>query len=484
MTSATEVFAGGAQNVSGGTAISTTLSAGAQFVEAGGGVSATTVAAGGYQFIGAGGTATSTAVERGGSQNVSGGAAYGTTQASGGADFIAFGGLLQGAALSGTTRLGPGGALSGGTLAAGATLTIDGGTAYGTVLDGGLTVLSGNTTYATAVSEAFDTVIKDGAAEVVEMRGLESAPTIAGGALVLAGGTVSGGIDFSGTGGKLIIDEAPPGNLISGFTVADAIELAQVSYMSGTSVSVTGPNQVVISAGGSMFTLDIAGADISAPHFQISEGSDGAVILTETVPCFAAGTHILTPGGEVAVEHLAAGDRVITHDGEDRPIVWLGRRRLDLARHVRPASVQPVCIAADSFAEGVPSRDLVVSPDHALFVDGVLIPAKALLNGRNVRQLNRLTVTYFHVELASHGVLFADGMAAESYLETGNRGAFENGTAALTLHPDFAQTMREARSCAPFTETGPIVEAVALRLLERHYAAIAAPRRPPLLRHR
>jgi hypothetical protein len=41
---------------------------------------------------------------------------------------------------------------------------------------------------------------------------------------------------------------------------------------------------VVISAGGSMFTLDIAGADISAPHFQISEGSDGAVILTETAP--------------------------------------------------------------------------------------------------------------------------------------------------------------------------------------------------------
>jgi hypothetical protein len=146
--------------------------------------------------------------------------------------------------------------------------------------------------------------------------------------------------------------------------------------------------------------------------------------------------------------------------------------------------VQPVRIAADSFAEGVPSRDLIVSPDHALFIDSVLIPAKALLNGRNVRQLNRQTVTYYHVELASHGVLFADGMAAESYLETGNRGAFENGTAALTLHPDFAQTLREARSCAPFTETGPIVEAVALRLLQRHYAAVAAPRRPPLLRHR
>lgn len=488
MASGTKVFIGGAQNVSGGSAMLSVLSGGAQFVEAGGAVTGTTIAAGGYQFIGAGGTATATVVSSGGSQNVSGGAAYGTTQMSGGRDFVAFGGVLSGAVLSGDASFGPGGTGVGATVYDHANLTVDGGTVYGSqVQSGGLQVLSGNATYSTAVSEAFDTTISGGGAEVVEARSVESNPVIAGGALVLDNGVVSGGIDFAGTGGKLIIDEAtPPDALITGFTVADAIELATVSYTSGATVTVTGPNQVAISANGNTYTLNIAGAELVAPHFQVSEGSDGFLLLTETAPCFAAGTHILTPGGEVAVERLRVGDLVITHEGADAPVVWIGHRRLDLARHVRPASVQPIRIAADAFAEGVPSRDLVVSPDHALFVEGLLIPAKALINGRNVCQLNRPVVTYYHVELAAHGVIFADGMAVESYIETGNRGAFENGGTALILHPDFAQGLREARSCARFAETGPVVETVALRLLERHYEAVAKPRRQPpvLFRHR
>ena len=484
----TTVLAGGAQNVSGGSAVLTMLSGGAQFVEAGGAITSTTVGVGGYQFIGAGGTATATVVSSGGSQNVSGGTAYGTTQMSGGRDFVAFGGVLSGAVLSGDASFGPGGIGSGTTIYNHANLTVDGGIVYGSqVQSGGLQVLSGNATYITAVSEAFDTTISEGGAEVVEARGVESNPVIAGGALVLDGGVVSGGIDFAGTGGKLVIDEAtPPAALITGFTVADAIELSTVPYTAAATVTVTGPDQVAISANGNTYTLNIAGAALAAPHFQVSEGSDGFLLLTETAPCFAAGTHILTPGGEVAVERLRVGDMVITLQGADAAIVWIGHRRLDLARHVRPASVQPVRITADAFAEGVPSRDLVVSPDHALFVDGLLIPAKALINGRNVCQLNRPAVTYYHVELAAHEVIFADGMAAESYLETGNRGAFENGGTAVILHPDFAQSLREAQSCARFAETGPVVEAVALQLLERHYAAVAAPPRikPVLFRHR
>jgi hypothetical protein len=184
--------------------------------------------------------------------------------------------------------------------------------------------------------------------------------------------------------------------------------------------------------------------------------------------CFAAGTRILTAGGQVAVENLASGDIVITHTGETEAIIWIGRRRIDLARHPDPARVQPICVAAGALGDDLPARDLVLSPDHALYLDGVLIPVKALVNHSSIRQLRRPSVTYYHIELVRHAVVFAEHLTVESYLDTGNRGAFENGGAVVRLHPDFAQKRRERQSCAPLHESGPVVEGVrrqaALRL--------------------
>ncbi len=96
------------------------------------------------------------------------------------------------------------------------------------------------------------------------------------------------------------------------------------------------------------------------------------------VACYARGTRIATPDGERPVETLAAGDRVLTVSGEARPVVWTGHRRVACDRHPNPEAVWPVRIAAGAFGDGLPRRDLFVSPDHALFADGVLIPAKCL----------------------------------------------------------------------------------------------------------
>jgi hypothetical protein len=126
-----------------------------------------------------------------------------------------------------------------------------------------------------------------------------------------------------------------------------------------------------------------------------------------------------------------------------------------------------VLITAGALGRGLPCRDLLISPDHAMFLDGHLIPAKALLNGFSIRQLNRKRITYYHIELAEHAVVFAEDAPAESYLETGNRAAFENAGPAIVLHPNFAQTIREAKGCAPFAECGPAVEAVRQRILDR-----------------
>jgi hypothetical protein len=191
-------------------------------------------------------------------------------------------------------------------------------------------------------------------------------------------------------------------------------------------------------------------------------------IDVDIAPCFAAGTRILTAAGAlVAVEDLAIGDSVEIHTGEASNIVWIGHRRLNLAGHPRPDTVQPILIRAGALGRGLPWRDLVVSPDHAMYLDGHLISAKTLINGFSIRQLNRKYVKYYHIELSQHAVLFAEGAAAESYLETGNRGAFANGGPDVTLHPDFAQRLRESKGCAPFAEAGPVVEAVRQRILDR-----------------
>ena len=183
--------------------------------------------------------------------------------------------------------------------------------------------------------------------------------------------------------------------------------------------------------------------------------------------CFAEGTRIATTRGGVPVEELAKGDAVLLHGGGTAPVVWIGHRTIEPGRHARPDAVQPVLIGAHAIADNVPARDLVVSPDHAFYFNGALIPAKALVNGMTIRQVERRSVTYYHVELPAHAILLAENMPAESYLETGNRQAFENGGAAIALHPEFAQPLREAASCAPFAEHGAIVEQVRTRILER-----------------
>jgi hypothetical protein len=176
-------------------------------------------------------------------------------------------------------------------------------------------------------------------------------------------------------------------------------------------------------------TLDPAlPTTLDPAFFRIVTNSTGTFV--ELAACFAEGTEIATKRGMVAVEALREGDRVRTaRDGKFRPIIWLGHRRVDCRRHPAPAQVWPVRVAVGTFGPDRPYRDLLLSPDHALLVDGVLIPVRYLVNGRTIRQEAWDEVTYWHVELPEHDALYADGVAAESYLDTGNRSAFTDGTA-------------------------------------------------------
>ena len=185
--------------------------------------------------------------------------------------------------------------------------------------------------------------------------------------------------------------------------------------------------------------------------------------------CYAAGTRILAAQGEMPIEQLAVGDRVRTRFGGVVPIRWIGQRSVNCRHHRDPSQVWPVRIAANSFGAGRPQRDLLLSPDHAVAVDGALIPIRLLMNGGSIRQeTGTAAVRYFHLELDRHDLLWAENLEAESYLDTGNRTMFANaGTDnAPDADPD-AQRRRETGSCLPLLIAPVQVEPIWNRLAAR-----------------
>jgi hypothetical protein len=198
--------------------------------------------------------------------------------------------------------------------------------------------------------------------------------------------------------------------------------------------------------------------------------------------CFAAGTRLATPGGAVAVERLTAVDLVCTAGGGRRPVRWVGHRDIVCADHPRPGTVHPIRIAAHAFAPGRPQRDLLLSPDHAVFIDGVLIPVRYLVNDATIAAMPRARISYWHVELDRHDVLLAEGLACESYLDTGNRSAFANGGPAVQLHPDFGMRIWDLAGCAPLVRDGAALEAARSWLLARAAALGHAITADPALR--
>jgi len=199
-----------------------------------------------------------------------------------------------------------------------------------------------------------------------------------------------------------------------------------------------------------------------------SNPANGTVITTNNIPCFATGTRVITPHGEIPVEHLKIGDHVLSAFGGTAPIQWIGKRTVDCARHPTPKSVWPIRIQAHALADTIPSRDLYLSPEHALHLDGHLIPAHRLVNGTSITQVPRQTITYWHLELPQHDLLLAEATPCESYLDTNNRNDFENADGPIALHPTFtADELWRANACAPQCRQGPVLDRIRARLNAR-----------------
>ena len=195
-----------------------------------------------------------------------------------------------------------------------------------------------------------------------------------------------------------------------------------------------------------------------------SQAANGDELLSTEEPsvaCFAAGTRIATTRGTVLVQDLKIGDQVRTVvGGKAEPVIWIGERTIDCTRHPKPQQVWPVRIAAGAFGRGKPSRDLLLSPDHAIYAADVLVPVKYLINGSSIVQVPLTCVTYYHVELPRHDVLLADGLPAETYLAGADRSIFANNGGPVALHPDLSSRVWESEGCAPLVVAGPALEAV------------------------
>jgi len=414
------IQANGTETVdSGGTASGTTVSSGGMGIVDGGITNTWNIQANGTETVSSGGSATSTTVESGGKGEVGpGGFTFGWNIQANGTETVSSGGSATSTTVEsgGKGEVGKGGNGHGWNIQANGTLIVSGGTSEATQLQGGAYVDMANVTY-----QAGDTAkIVNGYLEI-----------------------------FDSSGNEITVDN-------SGDPIGQSVGVAAAS-------SSENPGDLPLAAlhANAIF----ADADTS-PSFVVTSDGNGDVLIQEAAACYVAGTRIRTPAGDVAIESLQVGADVVTARGDVRSVRWVCHRTIDCGRHPEPKQIWPICISAGAMGDGLPSRDLWVSPGHSLLIEGHLIQAANLVNGITVRQVPTHAVQYWHVELASHDVILAEGVPAETYLDTGNRSAFVDGGAFLDLHPDF-QPKHWSDTCYPLALSGPAVTRAKQLLLDR-----------------
>ena len=166
------------------------------------------------------------------------------------------------------------------------------------------------------------------------------------------------------------------------------------------------------------------------------------------VPCYLRGTHIRTPDGERRIEELKICDPVVTLSGESKPIKWIGHQRFKKSNECWPKDFEPIRVSRFAFEERTPHRDLYLSPNHRIYIDGALIPAKYLVNGRSITQCapeGANVIEYLHIELFANDVIYAEGLTAETFGPwPGGRDHFDNFAEYYRLYPNEDETPEPA----------------------------------------
>ena len=169
--------------------------------------------------------------------------------------------------------------------------------------------------------------------------------------------------------------------------------------------------------------------------------------------CFCSGTLIETPSGEKSIDEIKIGDIVRTSHG-DLPVKWVAKRCIKRALMTKEGYQEslPTRINAGSLGNQRPTRDLLVSGSHGLFVDGKIVNACFLENGVNIYKdlsvADQPEIKYFHLEFDDEVLVTANGVAACSYVNHGNRRTFDN-------YPEFIRLYLDADSSVGSCIAGP-----------------------------
>lgn len=261
------------------------------------------------------------------------------------------------------------------------------------------------------------------------------------------------------------------GLMVVSFGQGDNIDDQGIRFSDVDSYTVTGNGTQTLTfldgSGQSLGGLNFSAGTFSSTGTFVA-GSGPATItnhggVLELATCFLPGTLIATPSGDRPIEDLAIGDmvNVVEHGGVvARAVVWAGGGSVDTAEHGHRSHAYPVRIRANAIGPDLPRRDLMVTPEHSILLDGGLVPVRMLVNDASiVVDRSKSAYEFFHVELERHGVLLAEGIETESYLDSGNRSLFDGlEVVTRTGHQELA---------APLTTDPRIVEPIWRRLRER-----------------
>ncbi|WP_291366698.1 Hint domain-containing protein [Acetobacter sp. UBA5411] len=370
-----------------------------------------------------------------------------------------------------------GGVAIGATVSGGLQLVEPGGVARDTTLDGlsfqqlsGTGAVAYNTTVnRDALVEVYngaavvDVKVNDGASINVSSGGAVSDADIGSGGVLRAGsGATLTDITLE-NGGKLDVSKD---TLFTDRLVFNGgtIDITDLTGTGTPDYTFSGDNRLTITQGGVSETILFDGV-YDPTKLLVTTDTDGSTLIDygTPAPCYCPGTLIATAQGETPVEALVIGDLVRTASGALRPIRWIGRRAYDGVFARGNPDLIPVTFEAGSLGSSLPKRALTVSPLHAMFVEGYLIPAHCLVNGGSVHfDSIGERVEYIHIELESHDLLLAEGAPSESFVDDGSRGMFHNAGTFAELYPD-AETV-EAVYCAPRLEDGTVLEHIRDRL--------------------
>jgi T5SS/PEP-CTERM-associated repeat protein len=356
---------------------------------------------------------------------------------------------------------------TGGTVALGGTVTIGtSGTVIGAggVIDPPTFYYNDGETFGPLTVQATSGIVNTGAfvAESGQLE-LNGAVTGTGTLQVGSGGVLqldqgvaaTQTVELASTDATLAIKD-PTGfaSTIEGYTAGDTVTVYGIGADETPQYSQSDGNTTLTYGGG--IALTFAGTFSSG---EIDVQADNTPPPPPPVPCFLPGTHIRTTRGEVMVQDLTVGDTVVTLSGRRRRLCWIGHGRA-LATRGRRNAATPLIVRKGALADNVPNRDLRITKGHSLFLEGVLIPVEFLVNHRTILWDDMAQeVEVFHLELDEHDILIANGAAAESYRDDGNRWLFRNANSGWDQPPK--------PPCAPVLTGGAAVDAVWRRLLDR-----------------